>query len=73
LAKAGRIAAIHAKELDKEGPDNVYIGQGKIDFAGIAALCPPDKYPWIVEQEEFSSDHFDGISKSYQGLKKIIG
>jgi sugar phosphate isomerase/epimerase len=73
LAAAGRIAAIHAKELDKEGPDNVYIGQGKIDFAGIAALCPPDKHPWIVEQEEFSSNHFDGISKSYQGLRKIIG
>ncbi|MDR2629817.1 MAG: sugar phosphate isomerase/epimerase [Spirochaetaceae bacterium] len=73
LAQAGRIAAIHAKELAAEGPDNVYIGQGKIDFAGIAALCPPDKYPWIVEQEEFSGDHFDGISKSYQGLRKIIG
>jgi sugar phosphate isomerase/epimerase len=73
LAKAGRIAAVHAKELDKEGPDNVYIGQGKIDFAGIAALCPPDTYPWIVEQEEYSGDFFDGISQSYQGLKKIIG
>jgi sugar phosphate isomerase/epimerase len=73
LAAAGRIAAIHAKELDKEGPDNVYIGRGKIDFAGIAALCPPGTYPWIVEQEEFSGDHFDGISKSYQGLMKIIG
>jgi sugar phosphate isomerase/epimerase len=73
LAQAGRIAAVHAKELDKEGPDNVYIGQGKIDFAGIAAVCPPDKYPWIVEQEEYSSDHFDGISKSYQGLRAIIG
>ncbi|MDR2758390.1 MAG: sugar phosphate isomerase/epimerase [Spirochaetaceae bacterium] len=73
LAAAGRLAAIHAKELDKEGPDNVYIGQGKIDFAGIAAICPPGKYPWIVEQEEFSSDHFDGILKSYQGLRKIIG
>jgi sugar phosphate isomerase/epimerase len=72
LVAAGRIAAIHAKELDKQGPDNVYIGQGKIDFAGIAALCPPDKYPWIIEQEEFSSDHFDGISKSLQGLRKIL-
>ncbi|MDR1288186.1 MAG: sugar phosphate isomerase/epimerase [Treponema sp.] len=73
LAAAGRIAAIHAKELDKEGPDNVYIGQGKIDFAGVAALCPPDTYPWIIEQEEFSSSHFDGISKSCRGLKNIIG
>jgi sugar phosphate isomerase/epimerase len=73
LAAAGRIAAIHAKELDHEGPDNVYIGRGKIDFAGIAALCPPDRYPWIVEQEEFSSDHFDGISQSYQGLIKALG
>ena len=74
LVKAGRICAIHAKELAKEGRENVYIGQGKIDFAGIAALCPPSKYPYIVEQEEFSSDHFDGISKSCQGLRaKIAG
>jgi sugar phosphate isomerase/epimerase len=72
LAKAGRIAVVHAKELDKEGPDNVYIGRGKIDFAGIAAICPPDTYPWIVEQEEYSSDHFDGISQSYQGLRAIV-
>ena len=69
LAAAGRICAIHAKELAKEGRENVYIGQGKIDFTGIAALCPPAKYPYIVEQEEFSSDHFDGISKSCQGLR----
>jgi sugar phosphate isomerase/epimerase len=73
LAEAGRIAAVHAKELAREGPDNVYIGQGKIDFPGIAAVCPPDKYPWIVEQEEYSSDHFDGISTSYRGLRAVIG
>jgi hypothetical protein len=63
---------LHAKELAKEGKDNVYVGQGKIDFAGLAKLCPPSVYPWIIEQEEFSSDHFDGISKSYQGLKRVF-
>jgi sugar phosphate isomerase/epimerase len=72
LAAAGRICAVHAKELAQEGKENVYIGQGRIDFAGFAAICPPSKYPYIVEQEEFSSDHFDGISKSGQGLKRII-
>ncbi|MDR2742108.1 MAG: sugar phosphate isomerase/epimerase [Treponema sp.] len=73
LAAAGRICAIHAKELAREGKENVYIGQGRIDFAGIAALCPPSQYPYIVEQEEFSGDYFDGISQSYHGLKKILG
>jgi sugar phosphate isomerase/epimerase len=73
LVAAGRICAIHAKELAKEGTENVYIGQGKIDFAGIAALCPPAQYPYIVEQEEFTSDHFDGISKSCQGLRARLG
>jgi sugar phosphate isomerase/epimerase len=68
----GRICAIHAKELAKEGKDNVYIGQGKIDFTGIAALCPPSQYPWVVEQEEFTTDHFDGISKSCEGLRKTL-
>ncbi|MCL2232479.1 MAG: sugar phosphate isomerase/epimerase [Treponema sp.] len=72
LAAAGRICAVHAKELAKEGTENVYIGEGKIDFAAIAAICPPSEYPYIVEQEEFSSDHFDGISKSYQGLFNVL-
>jgi sugar phosphate isomerase/epimerase len=73
LAAANRICAIHAKELAEKGKENVYIGQGRINFAGIAAVCPPSKYPYIVEQEEFSGDHFDGIYKSYLGLKKILG
>ncbi|MDR1047047.1 MAG: sugar phosphate isomerase/epimerase [Treponema sp.] len=69
---ASRVCAVHAKELAKEGKENVYIGEGKIDFAGIATLCPPSKYPWIVEQEEFSSDHFDGVAKSCRGLRKAL-
>ncbi|GHV11929.1 sugar phosphate isomerase [Spirochaetia bacterium] len=72
LEKAGRICAIHAKELAKQGEENVYVGQGKIDFKTIAGICPPSKYPWIIEQEEFSSDHYDGISKSYTGLRKVF-
>jgi sugar phosphate isomerase/epimerase len=73
LEKSGRICAIHAKELAKEGQDNVYIGEGKIDFKGIAAVCPPSKYPWIIEQEEYHSDHEDGITKSFNGLKAVLG
>ncbi|MDR1617824.1 MAG: sugar phosphate isomerase/epimerase [Treponema sp.] len=73
LAAAGRICAVHAKELAREGRENVYIGQGRIDFAGITAVCPPLRYPYIVEQEEYSGDHFDGILKSYQGLRKVTG
>ncbi|MDR2535928.1 MAG: sugar phosphate isomerase/epimerase [Treponema sp.] len=72
LAKAGRICAIHAKELAKTGRDNVYIGQGKIDFLAIAKMCPPSVYPWILEQEEFTSDHYDGIAQSRQGLQRIF-
>ncbi|MDR1468249.1 MAG: sugar phosphate isomerase/epimerase [Spirochaetaceae bacterium] len=72
LAAARRICAVHAKEIAKEGTKNVYIGQGRIDFARIAALCPPSQYPYIVEQEEFSGGHFDGVAQSYQGLKKIL-
>ncbi|GHV71517.1 sugar phosphate isomerase [Spirochaetia bacterium] len=72
LEKKGRICAIHAKELAKEGKDNVYVGEGKIDFKGIAAICPPSKYPWIIEQEEYHSDHEDGITKSFKGLKAVL-
>ncbi|MDR1950028.1 MAG: sugar phosphate isomerase/epimerase [Spirochaetaceae bacterium] len=77
-AAAGRICAVHAKDLAKEGAEqksprnNVYIGDGRIDFPAIAALCPPARYPYIVEQEEFSSDHFDGISRSQKGLRKLL-
>jgi sugar phosphate isomerase/epimerase len=72
LARAGRICAVHAKELAKTGEENVYVGEGKIDFKGIAKLCPPDKYPWIIEQEEYHGGHFDGISKSYRGLRQVF-
>ncbi|MDR0525492.1 MAG: sugar phosphate isomerase/epimerase [Spirochaetaceae bacterium] len=71
--KAQRICAIHAKELAREGKKNEYIGQGKIDFLSLAKLCPPAAYPWIVEQEEFSSDHADGIAQSCRGLREVFG
>jgi sugar phosphate isomerase/epimerase len=73
LEKAGRICAIHARDIAKQGEENVYIGEGRIDFKTIAGICPPSKYPWIVEQEDFSGDHLDGISKSYAGLRKVFG
>ncbi|MDR2419590.1 MAG: sugar phosphate isomerase/epimerase [Treponema sp.] len=72
LAGTGRLCALHAKELAKEGKANVYVGQGKIDFAALAKVCPPSVYPWIIEQEEFSSDHLDGITQSYQGLRRVF-
>jgi sugar phosphate isomerase/epimerase len=76
-AAAGRICSVHAKDLAKEGAgksalNNVYIGEGRIDFPAIAALCPPAQYPYIIEQEEFSTDHFDGISRSLAGLRKLL-
>jgi sugar phosphate isomerase/epimerase len=73
LAASGRICAVHAKEMAKTGTGNVYVGQGRIDFKAAAALCSPARYPWIVEQEEFSSDHADGVRRSYEGLRAIIG
>jgi sugar phosphate isomerase/epimerase len=72
LAKADRICAVHAKEMAKKGKANVYVGEGKINFKAIARHCPPASLPWIIEQEEFTSDHFDGISKSYKGLRKVF-
>jgi sugar phosphate isomerase/epimerase len=70
--EAGRVAAIHAKEIGKDSKDNVYVGDGAIDFKAIAALCPPAKIPYIVEQEEFTSSHEDAITKSYQGLLRQL-
>ncbi|MDR2404414.1 MAG: sugar phosphate isomerase/epimerase [Spirochaetaceae bacterium] len=76
-AAAGRICAVHAKDLAKAGAgktglNNVYIGEGRIDFPAIAAICPPSRYPYIIEQEEFSTDHFDGISQSLAGLRRLL-
>ncbi|HEY5586212.1 MAG TPA: sugar phosphate isomerase/epimerase [Ruminiclostridium sp.] len=71
-AKSGRICAIHAKEISENLKDNVYVGAGIIDFKGVIALVDPEKIPYIIEQEEYTSDHFDGISKSYNGLKKVF-
>jgi len=72
-ADSGRICAVHAKEISKNLKNNVYIGDGIIDFKGIASIVDPEKVPYIVEQEEYTSDLFDGISKSYKGLKKALG
>ena len=72
FARSGRLCSLHAKELAKDTEANVYVGQGQIDFAALAKVCPPSEYPWIIEQEEFSSDHFDGISQSYQGLRRVF-
>jgi len=69
---AGRVCAIHAKEIAKEGTDNVYVGEGRIDFATVASMVDPEKIPFIVEQEEYTTDHFDGISKSFNGLSQIL-
>jgi sugar phosphate isomerase/epimerase len=73
LAKAGRICAIHAKELAKDGKKNGYVGEGTIDFKTLSTLCPGDRYPYIVEQEEFSGDPLDGITRSCQGLRAVLG
>ncbi|MDR3304241.1 MAG: sugar phosphate isomerase/epimerase [Treponema sp.] len=72
LVQAGRVCAIHAKERATNGDANVYIGAGGIDFTALARLCPPDVYPWIVEQEAFSSSHADGIAQSYAGLRRVF-
>jgi sugar phosphate isomerase/epimerase len=72
LARAGRICAVHAKELARTGKENVYVGEGKIDFKAVARLCPPDRLPWIIEQEEYRGDRFEGISTSYRGLRRIF-
>ncbi len=71
-AREGRICAIHAKEISENLKDNVYIGEGVIDFKAVDELVDHRKIPYIVEQEEYTTDHFDGISKSCQGLKKVL-
>ena len=72
LAQNGRLCALHAKELAKDSNANVYVGQGRIDFAALAKVCPPSVYPWIIEQEEFSDDHVKGIAESYHGLWRVF-
>jgi len=73
LEKAGRMCAIHAKELGRNKETDVYIGEGVVDFAAIAKVCPPAKYPWIVEQEGYHSSRLDGITVCYKTLTKILG
>jgi sugar phosphate isomerase/epimerase len=72
LAKAGRICAVHAKELGKDKVKDVYIGEGIIDFKALAGICPPSSMPFIIEQEDYHSDHLDGITKSCAALRKAL-
>jgi len=68
----GRICNIHAKEISADGTSNAYIGQGVIDFKGIAKMFPPCTYTYIVEQEEYSGDHLEGLIESYKGMKEVV-
>jgi len=70
--ESGRLCMIHAKEIAKSGKENVYIGQGRIDFRALSALCPPSQYPYIVEQEEYTGDRFEGICECFKGLKAAL-
>jgi sugar phosphate isomerase/epimerase len=72
LAKAGRVCAVHAKELGAHKETKVYIGEGVVDFKAVAGLCPPAKIPFIVEQEEYHGDHLDGITQSYKALRNVF-
>jgi sugar phosphate isomerase/epimerase len=72
LARAGRVCAIHAKELGADKKTELYIGEGAVDFKAIARLCPPGKIPFIVEQEEYHSEHLDGITRSYTALRNVF-
>jgi sugar phosphate isomerase/epimerase len=67
-----RVCAIHVKEIAAKGTANVYVGEGRIDFAAVAKLADPEKIPYIVEQEEYTSDHLDGITKSFTGIKRVL-
>jgi sugar phosphate isomerase/epimerase len=69
---AGRVCAVHIKEIAAVGTENVYVGEGRIDFGAVVGLADPEKVPYIVEQEEYSTDHLDGITKSCAGIKRII-
>lgn len=71
-ARAGRICAVHAKDMAKKTDETVSIGYGRIDFHAIAQLCPPTDYPWIVEQEQFAGDPAESIAQSCRGLRKVF-
>ena len=70
--ESGRLCMIHAKEIAKDSKENVYIGQGGIDFRALFSLCPPQDYPYIVEQEEYTGDRFDGICQCIKGLRAAL-
>ena len=66
------ICAVHAKEIGENLKDNVYVGDGLIDFDSIMDVVNPYYIPYIVEQEEYTTDYFEGIKRSYEGLKRVI-
>jgi sugar phosphate isomerase/epimerase len=74
-AEAGRVCAIHAKELGRVGGKDTfdaYIGEGVVDFAGVAKLCPATVYPWVVEQEGYHSSRAEGVASCYRNLKALL-
>ncbi|MGN7311676.1 sugar phosphate isomerase/epimerase family protein [Alkalicoccobacillus gibsonii] len=69
-----RIQALHIKDMNNMTEKrNVEIGSGVMDFQSIVAAARPYNIDWfIVEQEEFSIDQLESITKSASYLKTIL-
>lgn len=66
---AGRIGAIHAKELRKRDNADVPAGQGDVDFKSIIPLARQHRWPVIVEYE--ADDALAAVAESARYLASL--
>jgi sugar phosphate isomerase/epimerase len=69
---AGRIAAVHLKDLEVfgwEAPTYAPVGEGNLDWDAILTACREGGTEWgIVEQDTCRRDPFDCLASSYRFL-----
>ena len=74
---AGRIAAVHFKDLEVvggEGPTFAPVGEGNLDWDAIVEACRSGGTEWaIVEQDACRRDPFDCLASSYRFLEPMLG
>jgi len=70
----GRAITVHVKEFHPDRRDAL-VGEGKVDWPAVFAACEGEAGTqwYIIEEESRAYPGLEGIEKSLQNLKKLLG
>jgi sugar phosphate isomerase/epimerase len=70
----GRVLTVHTKDFRAGAPADDVVGAGLVKWPEVLDACDGAGVQWhIIEEESNAFQGLDGIEKSFQGLKKLLG